>query len=72
MSQADLELAIRHVKEAEKLVAEQRVRIDRQKAEGRPTEQSEQMLQTMQEALTRLKSHRAGMTNAVEGGNLPN
>jgi hypothetical protein len=71
-SQVDLELAIKHVIEAEALVAEQRLRIDRLKSEGKPTEQSELLLQAMQGALSRMKSQLASLTDPVKGGNLSN
>jgi hypothetical protein len=68
-AQADVEQAIRHVKELEQRVVEQRARIDRLRAENQPTGAAEKLLAILQEALALMLVHLGGLTDPVKGGN---
>jgi hypothetical protein len=69
-TQADLELAIFHVKETEWRVAEQRSRIERLRAAGQPTEGAENLLVAFQESLASMLVHLGNLTDPGKGGNL--
>jgi hypothetical protein len=61
-TQADLELAVRHVTDCERRVEEQRKRIARLKAEGQPTALAQDLLGALLKSRELLKAHLATMT----------
>ncbi len=63
---ADLELALLHIKQVEQRVADQYVRVDRLRRMGAPTELAEDLLKTLQHSLELLKEHLARITGPVE------
>jgi len=63
--QADLELALLHIKQVEQRVADQYVRIERLRRLGSSTELAEDLLVTLQRSLELLKTHLARITGPV-------
>ena len=64
--QADLELALLHIKQVEQRVADQYVRLERLRRIGAPPRIAEDLLQTLQDSLALLKKHLAFITGPVE------
>lgn len=64
--QADIELALIHIRQVEQCVAEQSQRIVRLKAVGGSTEIAEDFLKTLQQSLALLKQHLARIIGPVE------
>lgn len=63
--QADLELALLHIKQVEQRVADQYVRIERLRRIGSTTELAEDLLVTLQRSLELLKMHLARITGPL-------
>lgn len=64
--QADLELALLHIKQVEQRVADQYVRVQRLRRMGSDTKLAEDLLQTLQDSLALLKKHLALITGPIE------
>jgi hypothetical protein len=65
-AQAELELAIRHLKQVEERVSLQREKIARMRAEGLSPEPEEERLETLLRALEGLKTHLANVIDPIE------
>jgi hypothetical protein len=65
-TQADVDRAIRQVKEVEARVVEQRARIERLRVEGQTTAAAEKLLASLQESLALMMVHLG--TEPDEGG----
>lgn len=65
-TQADLELAICHVKEAEQRIAEQRARIARLRDQNQATAFAEDLLARRQQSLELMKAHLATMIDPAK------
>jgi hypothetical protein len=63
-TQADIETALRHVREIERRIEEQRARIERLRNEGQPTVFAEGLLATLSQGAELLKAHLAIMTGS--------
>lgn len=61
--QADLELAILHVKQLETRISQQRAKITRIHAEGLATDLEQEQLAALLRALEIVKAHLAGLTD---------
>lgn len=64
--QADLELALLHIKQVEQRVADQYVRVQRLRRMGASTEIAEDLLRTLQQSLILLKAHLAHITGPID------
>lgn len=62
---ADLELALLHIKQVEQRVADQYVRVERLRHMGAPTEFAEDLLKTLRHSLELLKKHLARITGPI-------
>jgi len=62
---ADLELALLHIKQVEQRVADQYVRVERLKRIGASSEVAKDFLRTLQDSLRLLKRHLAYITGPV-------
>lgn len=63
---SDVELAMLRVAKAEQNVAEQRARVARMRAEGKPSEQTEQLLVNLSNALELSKARLAELTGEAQ------
>lgn len=62
-SQHDIDVAVRHVREAEQRIVVQEARIDRLKREHQPTNLAEDLLRALQECRDLVKAHLGTLTD---------